>query len=106
VLYHNNYWSNLFGQKYDPSVLEVFQPPKYFGNVIIFISHSIANSQKHWSLAVAALLPADGYAKPTYCLTLGLNMIFAQMLQQMFNMAMNMCELPLSCPVWNMPKHS
>jgi hypothetical protein len=56
VLYHNNYWSILFGQKYDPLVFEVSQLPKYFGDFIIFIFHSIANSPKHRSLAVATLI--------------------------------------------------
>ena len=33
----------------------MFQLLKYFGNFITFISHGIANSQKHRSLAVATL---------------------------------------------------
>jgi hypothetical protein len=61
VPYHNNYWSDLFVQNYDPSVLEVFQLLKYFGNFITFISHGVANSQKHWSLAMATLVKIGTY---------------------------------------------
>ena len=46
VPYLDDYWSNPFGPKYDPSVLEVVQLLKYFGNFTIFISYGISKKSK------------------------------------------------------------
>jgi len=59
VPYLNNYWSDSFGPKYDPSVFGVLQLLEYSVVCAIFISHAISNVQKRRSLAVATLYPSD-----------------------------------------------
>jgi hypothetical protein len=46
VSYLDDYWSDISGRKYGPSVLEVFQLLKYFGNFSTFISHGILENSK------------------------------------------------------------
>jgi len=58
--YHDIHWSDYFGPKCDPPVFGVLHPPKYFGNLILFISHAISNFQKCWSLTVATLVAHHG----------------------------------------------
>ena len=53
--YLDNYWSNSFGPKCDPLVFKVPHLPIYFGNLIFFISHTISNFQKCWSLTMTTL---------------------------------------------------
>jgi hypothetical protein len=55
VPYLDNYRSDSFGPKDDPSVFGVLQLLKYFANFPIFISHAISNFQKHRSLTMATL---------------------------------------------------
>jgi len=56
VPYLDNYWSDSFGPKYDPSVFGVLQLLEYFANFLIFFtSHAISNFQKCQSLAMATL---------------------------------------------------